>query len=59
MRKEPYNIKSILESLHDDVKSGKLSLQAAARELHLAGWTNYVDEEKTRQLLKLEQEEKA
>lgn len=48
-----YNIPSILESLRADVEIGKITIREAARELHEAGWTNYIDEEKTKSLLHL------
>lgn len=37
-------IKNILDSLRDDVLSGKITLHEAAEELHESGWTNFVDE---------------
>lgn len=53
MCKDPLPIKGILESLRDDVKSGVLTLHQAAEELHEAGWSNFVDDNKARLLLNL------
>ena len=53
MNKDPLPVKSILESLRDDVKSGALTLHQAAEELCKAGWSNFVDEGKARRLLNL------
>ena len=53
MRKDPFPVKSILESLRDDVKSGALTLHQAAEELCKDGWSNLVDEDKARRLLNL------
>lgn len=53
MRKDLFPVKSILESLRDDVKSGALTLHQAAEELCKAGWSNFVDEDKARRLLNL------
>ncbi len=39
--KRNYNIKTILESLKEDVDSGKISIREAAVELYKAGWTNF------------------
>ncbi len=48
-----FGIKSILESLRDDVLSGKITLREAAEELCEAGWTNFIDEDAARSLLEL------
>ena len=48
-----YKIKNILESLKEEVENGKVSLREAAAELHKAGWTNFIDIDATRNLLKL------
>lgn len=53
MMKKNYNVKIILESLKEDVVSGKISVREAAAELHKAGWTNFIDIDATRKLLKL------
>ena len=45
MRKEPFPIKNILDSLREDVQNGTISLSQAAEELHRAGWSNYIDED--------------
>ena len=55
MVKKIYNIKNILESLKEDVKKGKISVREAAVELHKAGWTNFIDIDATKSLLKLRQ----
>ena len=47
------SIKNILDSLRDDVLSGKITLHEAAEELHENGWTNFIDEDAARRLLKL------
>ena len=47
-----YKIKNILESLKEEVENGKVSLREAAVELHKAGWTNFIDIDATRNLLK-------
>lgn len=44
MRKEPFPIKNILDSLREDVQNGTITLSQAAEELHRAGWSNYIDE---------------
>lgn len=46
-------IKNILDSLRDDVLSGKITLHEAAEELHENGWTNFIDEDAARRLLEL------
>lgn len=46
-------IKNILDSLRVDVSAGRLTLHEAAVELCRAGWTNFVDEETARRLLRL------
>ena len=53
MRKEPFPIKNILDSLREDVQNGTITLSQAAEELHRAGWSNYIDEDTARRLLKL------
>ncbi len=53
MRKDPFPINGILESLRDDVQSGTLSIRQAAEELYKAGWSNFIDEKKARRLLHL------
>lgn len=45
--------KNIFDSLRDDVLSGKITLHEAAEELHESGWTNFIDEDAARRLLKL------
>ena len=47
-----YKVKTILESLKEEVENGKVSLREAAVELHKAGWTNFIDIDATRNLLK-------
>lgn len=53
MRKEPFPIKNILDSLREDVQSGAITLSQAAEELHRTGWTNYINEDATLRLLGL------
>ena len=47
------SIKNILDSLHDDVLPGKITLHEAAEQLHGSGWTNFIDEDVARRLLRL------
>lgn len=44
---------NILDSLREDVQNGTITLSQAAEELHRAGWSNYIDEDTARRLLKL------
>ena len=46
-------ISNILDSLREKVETGKITLKEAAIELHKAGWTNFIDIEATKRLLKL------
>ena len=46
-------VRDTLDSLRDDVLSGKITLHEAAEELHENGWTNFIDEDAARRLLKL------
>ena len=46
-------MKNVLESLKESVKSGKITNREAAIKLHKAGWTSFVDVDKTKQLLEL------
>lgn len=46
-------IKNILESLREKVESGKITLSEVAEKLYDAGWTNFIDIETTKRLLKL------
>ena len=50
---KPFDIPNILHSLRMDVESGKITIQEAAKELYIVGWSNFVDEEKTIRLLGL------
>lgn len=50
-----YKVRTILESLKEEVENGKISLREAAVELHKAGWTNFIDIDATRDLLKLQE----
>ena len=54
--RKPFDIPTITDSLRADVLSGKITIEDAALELHRAGWSTYIDVEKTRRLLKLEKE---
>ena len=51
MRKEPFPIKNILDSLREDVQNGTITLSQAAEELHRAGWSNYIDEDTARKII--------
>lgn len=53
--KNELNVKTIIESLKEDVENGKISVRKAAVRLHEAGWTNFIDIDRTRSLLKLRQ----
>ena len=53
MNKKPYNIPTILESCHNDVVSGVMTVEQAARELCAAGWTNCIDVETTKRLINI------
>lgn len=44
-------LKSILESLRDDVVAGKMTIKEATVELYNHGWMAFHDEEKTKRLL--------
>lgn len=44
---------NILHSLKADVEAGTITLQQAAEELCATGWSNFVDEAKTKRLLNL------
>ena len=46
-------MQNVLESLKESVKSGKITIREAAIKLHKAGWTSFVDVDKTKQLLEL------
>lgn len=46
-------MKTILQSLKEKVEGGKMTIREAAIRLHESGWTNFIDEETTRRLLKL------
>lgn len=46
-------IKNILDSLRVDVLASRLALREVAVELCHAGWSNFVDEETARRLLRL------
>lgn len=46
-------MRTILQSLKENVEGGKMTLREAAIRLHEAGWTNFIDEETTKRLLKL------
>ena len=53
MRITPFDIPTITESLHNDVASGVMTVEQAAKELCAAGWTNYIDVETTKRLLNI------
>ena len=46
-------VKTILVSLEEKVDSGKITIREAAIELHKAGWTNFIDIDATKRLLRL------
>lgn len=48
-----FNVPFILESLKTDFIHGEITISEAAEELYHAGWMNYIDEEKTKDLLKI------
>ena len=50
-----FNIPSIVDSLKADVESGKITIRQAAEELFEAGWMNFIDETKTKELLKIQE----
>lgn len=45
-------LKTIFQSLLDDLKEGKITLRQAAEELHEANYIPYIDEEETLRRLK-------
>lgn len=51
-------MKNILQSLKEKVESSNITLREAAIKLHKSGWTNFIDEETTKKLIKLKQYEK-
>jgi hypothetical protein len=53
MRTKPFEIPSILESYRNDVVSGVMTVEQAAKELCAAGWTNYIDVETTKRLINI------
>ena len=46
-----FSIPNIIDSLKRDIENGTITLDDAAKELYYAGWTNYIDIRKTRELL--------
>lgn len=56
MRRKPYEIPTILQSLRQDVDAGRLTIEQAAEELCAAGWTNFVDVDRTKRLLYREEQ---
>ena len=53
LEKANFQLKSILDSLHDDVVAGVLTMEEAAEELCQANWTPFIDIERTKELLNL------
>lgn len=51
-------MKNILQSLKEKVSCGDITIKEAATKLHNAGWTNFIDVEKTKQLLGLKTRQK-
>lgn len=50
MTRKPHEIPSILQSLRQDVDTGRLTIGQAAEELCDADWTNFVDIVRTKTL---------
>lgn len=48
-----FKIKNILNSLEEKVENGEITIREAAIKLHKAGWTNFIDVDATRELLKI------
>ena len=46
-------MENVLESLKESVKSGKITIREAAIKPHKAGWTGFIDVDKTKQSLEL------
>lgn len=46
-----FSIPNIIDSLKRDVENEAITLDEASKELYYAGWTNYIDIRKTRELL--------
>lgn len=46
-------MRTILQSLKEYVEGGKMTLREAAIRFYEEGWTNFIDEETTKRLLKL------
>ena len=47
----PFKLKSITDSLRDEVTSGQITIHEAALELFRANHTSYIDVETTRRIL--------
>ena len=43
--------KNVLKRTKEKVESGKITIREAAIIIHKAGWTNYIDIDKTKKLL--------
>ena len=43
--------KTIFESLKDKLENGEINIRQAAESLYEHGWTNFVDIDKTKELL--------
>lgn len=52
------SLKNIHESLKEKIENGEITIREAALALHEAGWTNFIDIEKTKKLLKIQQPDK-
>lgn len=46
---------NILDAVRRDVEAGNMGLLEAAEELCAAGWTNYIDIERTKRLIGLDE----
>ena len=51
MKQKAYEIPNIIDSLRRDLETKAITIDEAATELHIAGWTNHIDVEHTRKIL--------
>lgn len=49
------SLKTIFESLNEKLENGEITIREAAITLHKAGWTNFIDIETTKKLLKIQE----
>nr|DAY98987.1 MAG TPA: hypothetical protein [Caudoviricetes sp.] len=52
-RENDFQIENILDYLEEKVENGEITIREAAIELYKAGWTNFIDVDATKVLLKL------